>query len=88
MKSKTIDESKYPMTYAEFEKRVIELFLGEADSPEDLEFRKYILKEEGDEIIRGEYKYACYYYDDPKSPDNEFTDEGLLMQPVRILEMI
>lgn len=31
---------------------------------------------------------ACYYYDDPKSPDNEFTDEGLLMQPVRILEMI
>ena len=89
MKSETIDESKYPMTYEEFEKRVSELFLGEADSPKDLEFRRYLLKEEKeDSMLRGEYKMACYYYDDPKSPDNEFTDEGLLMQPVRILEMI
>lgn len=89
MKSETIDESKYPMTYEEFEKRVIELFLGESDSPKDLEFRRYLLKEEKEDgMLRREYESACYYYDDPKSPDNEFTDEGLLMQPVRILEMI
>ena len=88
MKSETNKESKYPMTYEEFKERVIELFLGEADSPKDLEFRKYLLNEYGDDIIRGEYEDACYYYDDPKSPDNEFTDEGLFMQLVRILEMI
>lgn len=88
MKSETNKESKYPMTYEEFKERVIELFLASTDSPHDLEGKKYLLNEYGDDIIRGEYKMACYYYDDPKSPDNEFTDEGLLMQPVRILEMI
>ena len=88
MKSETIDESKYPMTYKEYEKRVSELFLGDADSPKDLEFRKYLLNEYRDEIIRGEYEDACYHYDDPKSPSNQFTDEWLIMQPVRILEMI
>ena len=89
MNYETVDESKYPMTYEEFEKRVSELFLGEADSPKDLEFRKYLLKEEKEDgMLRREYEMACYYYDDPKSPNNEFTDEGLLMQPVRILEMI
>ena len=35
MKSETIDESKYPMTYEEYEKRVIELFLTSTDSPHD-----------------------------------------------------
>ena len=88
MKSETIDESKYPMTYEEFEKRVIELFLASTDSPHDLEGKKYLLKECGDEIIRDEYTMACYRYDDPKNPSNQFTDKGLTMQPVRILEMI
>ena len=32
MKSKNDKESKYPMTYKEFEKRVTELFLDRADS--------------------------------------------------------
>ncbi len=88
MKSENFDESKYPMTYKEYEKRVIELFLESTDSPHDLEGKKYLLKEYGDEIIVDEYKMACYYYDDPESPNNEFTDEGLIRQPVRILEMI
>ena len=88
MKSKTIDESKYPMTYEEFEKRVSELFLEAASSPKDLEFRKYLLNEYGDEIIRGEYEDACYYYDNPEYSCNQFTEERLLSQPVRILEMI
>ena len=43
MKSETIDESKYPMTYEEYEKRVIELFLTSTDSPHDLESKKYQL---------------------------------------------
>lgn len=88
MKSKTIDESKYPMTYEEFEKRVSELFLDGADSPQELEFRKYFLNEEVGDLIEGGYKEACSDYDNPDFPSNQFTDEGLLMQPVRILEMI
>ena len=88
MKSEIIDESKYPMTYEEYGKRVIELFLASTDSPHDLEGKKYLLNEYGDEIIQDEYKMACYRYDDPKNPSNQFTDEGLLRQPVRILEMI
>ena len=88
MKSKTIDESKYPMTYKEFEKRVSELFLDEADSPQELEFRKTFLNEEVGDLIEGGYEEACYRYDSPEFPSNQFTDEGLLRQPVRILEMI
>ena len=88
MKSETIDESKYPMTYEEFEKRVIELFLDGADSHQELEFRKYFLKEEVGDLIEGGYKEACYRYDSSDFPSNQFSDEGLLRQPVRILEMI
>ncbi len=88
MKSETIDESKYPMTYEEYEKRVIELFLTSTDSPHDLESKKYLLQKDGIDIIRGEYESACYRYDHPDYRFNQFTDEGLLRQPVRILEMI
>ena len=88
MKSENFDESKYPMTYKEYEKRVSELFLASTDSPLDLEGKKHLLKEVGDEIIRGEYESACYRYDNPEYLSNQFTDEGLIRQPVRILEMI
>ena len=71
---------------------LVEIKLGNcfksADSPKDLEFRKYILKEDEDEIIRGEYEDTCYYYDNPEYHSNQSTDEELINQPVRILEMI
>ena len=44
MKSKNDKESKYPMTYKEFEKRVTELFLDRADSPSDLIAENHLLK--------------------------------------------
>ena len=71
MKSETIDESKYPKTYEEFEKRVSELFLGESDSPKDLNLEDLLKEEKEDGRLRREYESACYYYDDPKSPDND-----------------
>lgn len=81
--------NEYPMTLDEFKKRVVELFLEGADSPEDLESRIYTLEHDGgNELLEGEYSYACYYYDDPQNPSNQFTDEGLIIQPVRILKMI
>ena len=78
---------RYPMTYKDFEKRVSELFLDQADSPSDLKERKSFLRREVD-VIKGEYAHACYYYDDPRSPSTQFTDERLLLQPVRILDML
>ena len=80
-------EKKYPMTYQEFEKRVIELFLSKAKSPsEERERKSFVRKESG--VIEGEYDYACYCYDDPKRSNIQFTDEGLINQPVRILDML
>ncbi|MBR2857786.1 hypothetical protein IKE96_01025 [bacterium] len=80
-------KKKYPMTYEEFEKRVIELFLEQAKSPSEKKDRKTFVREEAG-VIKGEYDYACYCYDDPKRSSNQFTDEKLLYQPVRILDML
>ena len=70
-------EKDYPMNYEEFKTRVIELYLFRVNSS-DLE---------NESIIKGEYSNACYDYDH-YGVQNEFTDEGLINQPVRILEMI
>lgn len=78
---------EYPMTYEEFEKRVIELFVGQVDSPSEKRRRKTLARDEVG-VIKSEYNYACYCYDDPKRSDIQFTDEGLIRQPVRILDML
>ena len=78
---------EYPMTYEEFEKRVIELFVGQVDSPSEKRRRKTLARKETG-VIKSEYNYACYCYDDPKRSDIQFTDEGLIRQPVRILDML
>ncbi|WP_296807668.1 hypothetical protein [uncultured Methanobrevibacter sp.] len=82
---------EYPMTYGEFEKRVMELFVEQADSPSEKRKRKTLVREEAG-VIKSEYDYACYCYDyqEERGPaaKNVFTDEGLLYQPVRILDML
>jgi len=78
---------EYPMTYEEFEKRVIELFVEQVDSPSEKMERKALARKEAG-IIKSEYDYACYCYDDPKRSDIQFTDDGLIRQPVRILDML
>lgn len=82
---------KYPMTYEEFKKRVCELFMERADSKQELEdIKKFLKEEEG--MIKGEYANACYDYNhqEERGPaaKNVFTDESLLHQPVRILDML
>ena len=74
------------MTYEEFEKRVSELFLAEANSPSELRKRKRLLRREVG-LIKSEYNYACYSYD-YYGLQNEFTDEGLKHQAVRVLDMV
>lgn len=82
---------EYPMTYEEFEKRVIELFVGQVDSPSEKRKRKTLAREEAG-VIKSEYNYACYCYDhqEERGPvaKNVFTDDGLIRQPVRILDML
>ena len=62
------DENRYPMTYDEFEKRIIELFLEEYDD-EDLEEMKNRLDEElsnETSYIDSFYGTACFTYDHPE----------------------
>lgn len=80
-------DKKYPMTYEEFEKRVSELFLAEANSPSELMKRKRLLRREVG-LIKSEYNSACYDYDDPERSNNQFTDEKLKHQAVRVLGMV
>lgn len=80
-------DKKYPMTYEEFEKRVSELFLAEANSPSELRKRKRLLRREVG-LIKSEYNYACYCYDNPERGNNQFTDEKLKHQAVRVLDMV
>ena len=78
---------EYPMTYDEFKKRVCELFMERTKSKQELEdIKKFLKEEEG--MIEGEYANACYDYDNPKYHSNQFTDEGLKHQAVRVLDMI
>ena len=82
---------KYPMTYEEFKKRVCELFMKRAKSDQEVEnIKKFLKEEEG--IIEGEYANACYDYDHLEERGSAakkvFTDEGLINQPVRILDML
>ncbi len=75
------------MTCEEFKKRVCELFMRRAESDQELEYIKKFLKDE-EKFIEGEYANACYDYDDPKRSNIQFTDEGLIRQPVRVLDML
>lgn len=82
---------EYPMTYEEFKKRVCELFMRRAESDQELkDIKKFLKEEEG--MIEGEYGYACWNYDhwEERGPAAKkvFTDEGLINQPVRVLDML
>lgn len=89
-------EKKYPMTYEEYKKRVIELFLDTGDfatKEEKLEFLNEELLKKDPDFIRNLYEEDCANYDDFEGQgitDSEyiFSDEILLSQPVRVLVMV
>lgn len=80
----------YPMTYDEFENKVIELYLKMGEGNEEWSKRQQelleLLKYENSTIIPAEYLYACHVYDTQNI--NTFTDFQLESQPVRILDML
>ena len=88
-----IDESKYPMTYEEYEKRVIELYLDgiSEDHKEKIKQRIDNLLKNDPTFLSGLYGQSCFYYDNPEKYGNvakkEFEDENLKGTPVRTLDM-
>ena len=91
----TMKEKKYPMTYKEYEKRVIELFLetgNYATKEEKLEFLKEELLKNDPDFIKNLYKDDCFYYDHPErfgiAAKYVFEDTNLLGTPVSNLEML
>ena len=85
---------KYPMTYEEYEKRVIELFL-ELYPKDKQEIAKEIvdnaLKEEPN-LIKSLYGDTCFRYDHPElyseTCKKGFEDYKLKSVPVRNLDMM
>lgn len=91
----SMKEKKYPMTYKEYEKRVIELFLetgNYATKEEKLEFLNEELLKNDPDFIKNLYKDDCFYYDHPErfgiAAKYVFEDTNLLGTPVSNLEML
>ena len=89
-----LNEEDYPMTYKEYEKRVVELFL-ECYEGEALELMRQrvddILSEEPN-FIQSLYGYDCFTYDSPhiygETCKKTFEDSFLRQTPVAQLRMI
>ena len=94
LKESEFNNSKYPMTYEEFEKRVMELFL----RPYGEYLRKIILDRldgllsEDPNFFYGLYGDVCFSYDHPEiygeNSRKSFEDYHLRSVPVNALEML
>ena len=85
---------KYPMTYEEYEKRVIELFLQdyEGDVLELMKQRVDDILSEEPNFIQSLYGQDCFTYDSPhiygETCKKTFEDNFLRQTPVAQLRMI
>ena len=89
-----LNEENYPMTYKEYEKRVVELFL-ECYEGETLELMKLRVEEELKEdpnYIHGFYGHDCFTYDHPEiygeNCKKTFEDYHLRQTPVANLRLL
>ncbi|WP_406533855.1 hypothetical protein [Methanobrevibacter sp.] len=89
-----LNEENYPMSYKEFQKRVIELFL-EDYSDETLQIMMDRVDEElknDPNYIHGFYGHACWVYDNPQlygeNCKKVFEDNFLRQTPVANLRML
>lgn len=89
-----LDETKYPLTYKEYEKRVVELLLEDYDG-ESLEIMKAKIDEELSDkptILEQEYGFDCFRYDHPeifgKDTKKRFEDRFLKQTPVSALRKV
>ena len=89
-----LNEENYPMTYKEYEKRVVELFL-ECYEGETLELMKQRVEEElkdDPNYIHGFYGHDCFTYDHPEiygeNCKKTFEDNFLRQTPVANLRLL
>ena len=89
-----LNEEDYPMTYKEYEKRVVELFL-ECYEGETLELMRQRVEEELKEdpnSIHGFYGHDCFTYDHPEiygeNCKKTFEDYHLRQTPVANLRLL
>ena len=89
-----LDESKYPMTYKEYEKRVIELFLENYTGEVLEEMTRRVNEELADKptILEQEYGADCFRYDNPEifgeDSKKTFEDNYLRQTPVSTLRKV
>ena len=89
-----LNEEDYPMTYKEYEKRVVELFL-ECYEGEALDLMRQRVEEELKEdpnYIHGFYGHDCFTYDHPEiygeTSKRTFEDNFLRQTPVANLRLL
>ncbi|WP_405268046.1 hypothetical protein [Methanobrevibacter sp.] len=86
-----INEKNYPMTYKEYEQRVIELFIESypMEHQERIMDRIDKLLEEDPYFIKFLYHQDCSYYDsDASNSGGIFNDDALKSRPVYNLELL
>lgn len=89
-----LNEENYPMTYKEYEKRVVELFLEDYDDDvlEEMKRRVDDLLSEEPNFIQMLYGYDCFTYESPhifgETCKKTFEDSFLRQTPVAQLRMI
>ena len=89
-----LNEEDYPMTYKEYEKRVVELFL----EPYEADALEHMIEIVEDELskdpnyIHGFYGHSCFTYDHPELYGENckkcFDDFHLRQTPVANLRML
>lgn len=83
---------KYPMTYEEYNKKIIELFLKNKSDKEDAMNRLNTLLKKEPKFIEGLYAETCFRYDHPEiyseTCKKVFGDYLLNSIPVNTLNML
>lgn len=88
------ENNKYPLTYEEYEDKVIELFLEDYSDDKLEEMTKRIddLLGEENHFIKQLYGYDCFTYDSPhiygETCKKAFDDDFLRQTPVAQLRML
>ena len=89
-----LDENNYPMTYKQFEERVVELFLAKYEG-EELENMKKVIERvlsESPNYIESFYGDTCFVYDNPQlygeNCKKAFEDYHLESTPVHNLRWL
>ena len=89
-----LNEEDYPMTYKEYEKRVVELFLEcyEGEASELMRQRVEEELKENPNYIQGFYGHDCFTYDHPEiygeNCKKTFEDNFLRQTPVANLRLL